>query len=112
MITYFVTGSKLACDINASCSPAGSYTTVLNWIREASSSRIEVENETDVVTFFDNNQVMARNWRVNFDSKASVSVITNFLHLFPSSTSFLQNNVTLSPATWRFKYDREELMKG
>lgn len=55
---YYITGSKSALRIGCKGSPSGSYTTVQNWISEQSKDAIECPQNADVVTFFDNNQVI------------------------------------------------------
>lgn len=57
----------------------------------AITQAIVIPPEGDVITFFDNNQVMARNWPVRFVSKAALSVVTNIFHIFPNIRSHVQN---------------------
>jgi len=108
LVSYVVVGSKLVCDINAAASPSGCYYTVLNWIKEASAQPIVIPPEGDVITCFDNNQVMARNWRVRFDSKAALSVVTNILHIFPNIRSNVQTKEELMPSSWMYSQTKQE----
>ena len=53
----------------------------------------------DIISFFDNSQVLARNWRVRFNSKAMVSVITTLIHISPSVRTRLQYIPELDPSS-------------
>ena len=79
-----MTGSKAICEMNNSSATSGGYTTLQCWITsrtQTPSSRPSQEN--DLVTFFDNNQVLARNWRVVYDYKSKASAITTIIHIRP-----------------------------
>lgn len=56
LISYFATGSKTVSEFNNAVSPCDSYSTIMNWINERSWTK------NDVITFFDNNQVLASNF--------------------------------------------------
>lgn len=109
LITYFLTGSKTVCDINNAVSPCGSYSSIMNWLNYRSNTENTVPLDNDVFTFFDNNQVLSRNWRVNFDYKSTVSVITNILHIFPYTPTNFQNIPELSPSSWLYHPTRQEI---
>lgn len=64
LLAYYVTGSKFAVDINSKGSLAGSYTTMKKWISDHSKEPMNYSWESDVVTFFDNNQVYNFNYYV------------------------------------------------
>ncbi|XP_052086773.1 uncharacterized protein LOC127724024, partial [Mytilus californianus] len=104
LLTYCITGSKAAVVLNSIGHPSGSYTTVNNWIKEYSKEALQCPNDVDVVTFFDNNQVLQRKWRVISDFKSESSVITNLIHVLPNPNSMLQLEDKFSPKHW-FKYD-------
>ncbi|XP_046346471.2 uncharacterized protein LOC124127059 [Haliotis rufescens] len=99
LLLYYVTGSKVACNLSAKTSPSGSYQTILKWINEQAAVPVKCPTAGDIITFFDNNQVLARNWRVRYDAKAMVSVVTTLLHIFPPETT-LQTTPHLSPCNW------------
>lgn len=94
--------SRTVCDMYCSAHPAGSYSTLQNWIQQHSSNKIYVRNVDDVITYFDNNQVLARNWRVRYDAKAILSYITNVVHFFPKPITNLQINQAFSPRHWLY----------
>ena len=57
LLSYYVCGSKTAIQFSSKGSPAGSYSTILNWISDHSQEPLKCPASGDVVTFFDNNQV-------------------------------------------------------
>lgn len=77
--------------MNSSCGP------ILNWISENSKHSVHVPPNNDVITYFDNNQVLARNWRVHFDAKAILSAIITTIHAFPFHPCNVQFHPGLSP---------------
>ncbi|XP_069103763.1 uncharacterized protein [Argopecten irradians] len=102
LIIYFLTGSKSAVQINAATSPSGSYSSLLNWIKSYSTIPVACPHTSDIVTYFDNNQVLSRNWRVRYDAKAKLSVITNIIHILPLFSTSIQTSPQLSPFHWLF----------
>jgi hypothetical protein len=52
-------------------------------------------SKTDLITYFDNNQVMARNWKIRFDSKAMFNVITSVMHIKLGTISHFQYQAEL-----------------
>ena len=86
-------------EINASFSPSGSYATVLDFLKNKAIEEQSVPN-TDCIYFFDNNQILARSWRVKFNSKPLISVITTIVCLKPPNVSTLQNCDEYSPRNW------------
>lgn len=85
LLTYYMCTSRTVCDMYCSAHPAGSHSTLQNWIQQHSSNKIYVRN-VDVITYFYNNQVLARNWRVRYDAKAILSYITTACGTFFSKT--------------------------
>ncbi|KAJ8322266.1 LOW QUALITY PROTEIN: hypothetical protein KUTeg_000737 [Tegillarca granosa] len=100
LLTYYITGSKNACVLNSSGSPAGSYTTISKWINNQSIEPLSCPENPDVITFFDNNQVLERKWRVKYNFKSSTSVLTTVVHIIPDLTRNLQMEDKLSPRHW------------
>ena len=90
LIMYFVSGSKTVVNMLFSLSPAACYSTVRNWFKSITSEKIVCPSNKDIVTFFDNNQVWARNWRVRCDCKANLSVITSVIHIEHTNPTVFQ----------------------
>ena len=76
-----MSGSKTIISYLSSISPAGCYTTVLNWFKHKTSEEVVYPKNNDVITYFDNNQIIARNWRVRYNAKAMLSIITSVIHI-------------------------------
>lgn len=51
-------GSKEAINIASASSPSGSYTSILRWLKAHSKDKINIPQTSDVISFFDNNQVL------------------------------------------------------
>lgn len=77
--------SKEALDIASASSLHGSYTSILGWLKAHSKDKIKIPQTTDVLPYFDNNQVIGRKWRVKNDFKTESSVITSVAHMQPRS---------------------------
>ncbi|XP_062603684.1 uncharacterized protein LOC134265484 [Saccostrea cucullata] len=97
---FYITGSKSALTLSTKGSPSGSYTTVQNWIADQGKQKIQCPQHADVVTFFDNNQVLEKKWKVEVNYKSSSSVITTTVHIVPDDTQQLQERPELSPKEW------------
>ena len=54
----------------------------------------------DISVFFDNNQIMARNWNVKDNPQALISVITIMVSLVPPVITTLQRNTQFKPSVW------------
>ena len=102
LILYFVSGSKTIISYLSSISPAGCYTSVLKWFKDKTSKEVVCPADNDVNTFFDNNQVLARNWRVRYNAKAMLSVITSVIHIKQSIVTNFQNIPELDPYSWLY----------
>ena len=102
LMCYVMTGSKSVCRIISSVTPSGCYNTLLNWLKEQSSSYIPPPSDIDIISFFDNNQILSRNWNVRYNCKALVSVITTNIHLLPPLPTYLQSDPSLSPSSWLY----------
>ena len=103
LVNYNITGSKLVCNIFSQMAAGGNYKTILKWLNEQSSSNMPAPPTRDVITYFDNNQVLMRNWRVRADAKMFVSVITSVMNIIPSPHTNLQYDQALSPSSWLYK---------
>ena len=57
-------------------------------------------NDKGTIVFFDNNQILARNWNVKDDSKPLVSVITTLISLLSPVDTHHQKNPDLSLMKW------------
>ena len=103
LVGHYFTGSRAIVETNTSntFSPAGSYTTIMKLFDKTTDQGImESNGGKDKIIFFDNNQVLSRNWSVKYDSKALVSVITPTVELVPPKNYMLQSNLELAPYTW------------
>ena len=103
LVNYQVSGSKLLCTLNSRASPVGSYTTGTKWLDKESLSPLPAPPAVDISTYFDNNQVLVRNWRVRCDATVAVSVITSVMHIVPSIPTTLQTQPELSPSSWLYR---------
>lgn len=97
---YLATGSRAACSIIGASGPYGSYHTVQAWIRQQSEQAVNCTIPNDVISFYDNAQVVGKTWRVRLGGKVTVSVITSILHLPANFTTSLQEKTDLSPHKW------------
>ena len=52
LVLYFVSGSKTIISYLSSISPAGCYTSVLNWFKDKTSKEVVCPADNDVITFF------------------------------------------------------------
>ena len=100
LMTHFITGSRAAVELRGKYSPSGSYTSIMKYINENSVNQIPYPSGCDILVYFDNNQVLARNWNVKFDCKALISVSTTVLCLIPPTFTALQYEPRLSPLHW------------
>ena len=99
---YFVCGSKTVVNFLSSVLPGGCYTSIRNWFSSITTNKIVCPKNKDLVTFFDNNQVLARNWRVRYDSKAKLSVITSVIHIEQCNPTKFQYQLELDPKSWLY----------
>ena len=102
LIFYFICGSKTLVSLLSSACPSVSFTSVLNWFKERTPTPLIYSEHSDVITYFDNNQVLARNWHVRYNAKALVSVITSVIHIVPNIISHYQKIAELSPNNWLY----------
>ncbi|XP_062577384.1 uncharacterized protein LOC134239238 [Saccostrea cucullata] len=108
LLIYYISNSKTVCNHYSAAHPAGSYSSLINWIEEHSTLPIIIPSKHDIITFFDNNQVLARNWRVRYDAKAILSVITTIIHIFQNPCTDLQIKNEFSPRNWFYNIEISE----
>ena len=101
LLTFFVTGSKTAITYNGASSPSGGYTSILSTLNDLTLKPLECPNG-DVDTFFDNCQVVGKNYHVHLQATAPVSVITSTVHIVHPNSGQVQQKVDLSPAYWKW----------
>ena len=71
LLIYFLTGSKRACELLSKILPCGSYVSILNWMNNQAMGPIVLDDDdVDMFTFLNNNQVMCRTWRVNYNNQS------------------------------------------
>ncbi|XP_078336984.1 uncharacterized protein LOC144626577 [Crassostrea virginica] len=100
--SYYITGSKSALTLATKGSPCWSYTTIQSWIADQGKEEIHCPQDPDVVTFFDNNQVLEKKWKVEVNYKSRASVIITLIHIIPNTMDphRLQKIPELSPKMW------------
>ena len=62
----------------------------------------------DISVFFNNNQIMARNWNVKDNPQALISVITIMVSQVPPVITTLQRNPQFKPSVWLNSIDIKE----
>ena len=97
LISYFTVKSRQVSNLLSYDGPFGSYTTVIKWIREQGMDPLMCPNG-DVITFFDNNQVVGKQYGLSFNAKCHASVMTTLIHIM--CQSHLQYELELSPNIW------------
>ena len=103
VLSYCATGSKSICVYNNKIAASGSYQTVRNWLAAKRSIEYKSTNvSSDSFIFFDNNQVISKNWRVTYNYKGKASVVTTVLQIIPASHTRLQYSPELSPFRWLY----------
>ncbi|XP_053374886.1 uncharacterized protein LOC123530450 [Mercenaria mercenaria] len=103
LVNYYLSGSKVVAQLNNRQTACGSYSSLQRWLKANAQQPVQNERNSDQITFFDNNQVIARNWRVTFGHKTTASVITMLLHITPALYSNLQESPHLTPRQWLFQ---------
>ena len=103
IVSYFICGSKLTSSTLSAFTPSGSYTTLKNWLQGQMSNLCSLPSLNDIITYFDNNQVLSRNWRVRYDAKVRLSVITSVIHILTNKLTSLQTQLHLDPHTWLYR---------
>ena len=99
LLSYSVTGCKIDVALRDVTSPAGSYTTMLNW-HESQSAYPANPTTGATVSVFDIDQILSKNYRIRHDSKMSCSAITTVIGISASDDVSLQKRTDLSPHRW------------
>ena len=108
LISYFISGSRNIVELRSRYSPAGSYSFVMGYLNRNTQKSLETPANNDITVAFDNNQIMARNWNVQNNSKAFISVITTMICLVPPQITNLQKDPLLKPSVWLNSIDIKE----
>ena len=98
--SFFIIGSRTVVELRSKYSPSGSYTTLLKYLEKYSEKSSKITNDKDIVIFFNNNQILSRNWNVTYNSKALISVVTTLISFCPPNAGELEKNPMLSPLHW------------
>ena len=96
IVSYFICGGKLTSTLSA-FTPSGSYSTVKYWLQGQMSYLFSIPLLNDIITYFDNNQVLSRNWRVRYDAKVRLSFIHSVIHILTNKLTSLQTQLHLDP---------------
>jgi len=112
LIQYFSSASKVVATLNGASSPSGGYDTVRKWIKKHATPFKLPSPNPDIITFFDNDQVLAKTYKIQLHNKLQVSTITNYLHIQPShNIPSIQIHPHLSPIVW-LDFDLHHIQKN
>ena len=98
LMVYFSSRSKFAVNVLSKNGPYASYRTLMNWIEEQGSVPLAAP-ETDVITFFDNNQIIGKTHHISINNKCQTSTITTGIHISTEGPQ-IQHVKELSPEFW------------
>ena len=81
--SYYITGSKSALTLATKGIPCRSYTTIQSWIADQGKEKIHCPQDPDVVTFFDNNQVLLKfdECALIYTHARKINIVMNVLFL-------------------------------
>ena len=101
LVSYSATGSKLDVSLQGATSPSASYTTLMKWHETECDKALPVPTE-DIVVAIDNDQLLSKNYRIQLNSKVSVSAITTLwaIQCEPSRPTKIQKRIDLVPLEW------------
>ena len=111
LLVYILSGSEKALNILSAHGCGGSYTTIKTWLKDNASEELHYSLDEDVITFFDNAQILGKNWRVKLDCSAIVSCITSIIHITSTHNASVQSMDHLSPAHWHNIHQNHSLIK-
>jgi hypothetical protein len=112
LITYYISGSKLISQIYNRQNAGGSYTTLQRWLKSISCEALKCNSPGDIVTFFDNNQIVAGNWRVTYGYKCTASVLTMCINIDAKLNSNIQVSALYSPRNWLYNVNVKDCIQG
>lgn len=78
-----LSANKLICTLNAPCGPAGSYSTILNWVADYSTEVLSVPSLNEVITFLIIVKCLQEIDGFILMQKTILSTITTVIHFFP-----------------------------
>ena len=107
ILAYFHSKSKSTSHILGQFGPFGSYTALHKWLNEQGKVPLPTPN-TDIISFFDNNQVVGKTHHVSLNSTVKSSTITTIIHIHARNTSTLQHQPHLSPSLWLPHFNLEQ----
>ncbi len=76
------------------------YSTLTNWLKSKAEEVTQCKVNDDVISYFDNAQVVGRNWNVRLDSKVKLSCIPSIIDIKSNHSENIQSNSALSPHKW------------
>ncbi len=106
LMVYCSTRSKQSVDILASDGPYGAYATVTHWLRQQGKHRLTAP-EGDIITYFDNNQVVGKTHHITLGNKAPSSTITTTIHIATHGPS-IQHDSSLCPSKWLSNFNMDD----
>ena len=97
--------------MNGASGPGGSYTTVTDWVKGLATLPPTCP-DGDIITVFDNDQVIGRTWKVRPDNKVSSSVITNIAWIVVQPDGHLQTETAFLPGKWLGPDNDEKVLQA
>ncbi len=98
IMVHFLTRSKQAVELLATGGPYGAYSIMTNWLRHQADNHL-LAPKGDLITFFDNTQVVGNTHHITLSDKTPSFTITTSIHVTASGPE-LQQQEELSPANW------------
>ena len=82
--------------------PYGSYPTVITWLEDQATLLLQCPPDGNLITFFDNNQIIGKSWNINHDNLFKKSVITMQLHIQTNGEEItpIQTMTEHRPSEW------------
>jgi hypothetical protein len=112
MIIYQFSGSRVVCDVVGKLYGGGSNSSIQRTIEELAEEEPKFPSG-DLIVAYDNNQIIGRQYRVKWQGKIPISVITGVTAFTPVHPSFIQQQTFIPnvlPSTGigylRVKYER------
>ncbi len=105
LMVYSSTRSKLPLDILATDGPYGAYANVTHWLQQQGKNRLTAP-EGDIITYFDNNQVVGKTHHITLGNKAPSSTITTTIHISTHGPA-IQHHGSLCPSKWLSNFNMD-----